>query len=433
MACLSYNGICLPFSEVSSFSMRAEYDDQSQTDKILTKFDITVNTLITADALDMIAPAWDGLTSDPALIMAVIHESLMMPRRRLSFQFNDYEFIPQPAGVRGFVDARNGPIPQAFTPIRMDELSWWCSYQIVAHYVVNYRAVADDDGRITMTNLPGNAVLYNRWDESVAIDKCQYSTRTRNGKCMIRSDNQEGFIADEVRSQMAIVGVPKGFVREDAKYTVSPDGLGLSYSVVDQEVFEMPPEGAYDADGEFSENLSKGDGKRTASCTVTLKGPKNVKRSLLAQKAVSLCAATLNARQAARGPLFNAAGETVTQRGRGKGVVLGGSLSFQMWKNQVTASLQAMTPNNHVWFGSPQLTQFIDTPPGGVSAPQPKYYDRGTAGLLLQAAAYYDPTLRGVVMTASPGYATDNPVTPPDGRGQLSLGTLPGKAGVLGG
>src|SRR5436309_3297201 len=100
MAVLSYNEVYLPFCDLSSFRMESVYEE-SHTDKILTKFDITVNTLITADALDMIAPHWAGRTDDPALLMSIIQEQLLRPRKKLSFQFNDYEFIPQPAGVKG--------------------------------------------------------------------------------------------------------------------------------------------------------------------------------------------------------------------------------------------------------------------------------------------------------------------------------------------
>lgn len=437
MAVLSYNGVYLPFCELNSFRMEAVMDDYAQTDKAVTKFDITVNTLVTADALDMIAPAWAGVTDDPAAIMSAVHEALLTPRRKLSFQFNDYEFIPQPAGVRGFVDAMNGPKPQSLTVLRMDELSWWVSYSIQAHYVVNYSAALDGSGRVVMTNLPGNTVLYNRWEESVSIDKLQYSTRTRTGKFMIRSDNQEGYIADEVRTQMAVVGVPKGFVRESSRYTVTPDGLAISYTVVDQEVFEMPPDGAYEAEGTFTEESSKADGKRHVSCQVHLKGPKFVKRSDLAKRAANLCAATLNARYAVR-PLFQPESLTLTNKIAGPAgkpsVLLGASMSFQMFRNEVTCMMQAMVPNNKVWYGSPQLVPFLDRSPGpgGTANPQPKYFDRGSAGILLQAAAYYDPTVRGVRLGEGGAFASDNPQTGVGRKQQMSRGSQPGRGGVEG-
>ncbi len=444
---LEYNGIILPYCDLSSFKMEAVYEE-SKTDKILTKFDISVSCLISADLLDQIAPTYYGSTDDPAFIVALVQEALLKPRQKLSFRFNDYEFIPQPAGVRGYVDAKNGPQPQSFTPVRMDEVSWWCTYHITAHYVVSYSVGVSADAkssRFFMSNLPGNVVLYNRWSESVSIDKRQYSTKTRRGKFMIRSDNDAASIADELRTQMAVLGVPRGFVRDSSNYTVDPSGLGLVYNVVDREVYQMPPDGTYDAEGTYTEQASKGDGKRTASCSITLKGSKLTKRSDLMRRAANLCASALNARAGEfipKGgkPLFNAESVViVNQKTRKAGVLVGASARFDLFDNVCTVSMATILPASRTWYGSKDLIPFVDAPATGKPElpgfPQPKYFDRGSAGLLLTAAAYFDPAIQGIELQDRQGFfAESNAQTTAEdaAKTQMKDGSIPGTAGVAG-
>jgi hypothetical protein len=432
MACLTYNGISLPFTHMESFRMEAVYDDQGRTDKIVTKFDIAVQTLITADALDMVAPAWYGRTDDPALIITAIQEALTTPRRQLSFQFNDFEFLPQKRdGVLGYVDAMNGPLPQNFTPVRLDEKSWLCTYHIIAHYVVNYVAGNDPaNGRIKMTSLPGNVCLFNRWEESVTLDRSQYSNRVRRGKCMIRSDNAEGFTADQVRGQMAVVSVPKGFVRERSRYTVSPDGLGLSYEVEDQEVFNMPPVPAFEADGEYEETASRGDGRRIASCWVGLRGPKGVNPSYLARTAAGICAGKL----AVSGGGNNQQGDFL----RGKGVLLGASVSRKLYDNRVRVQMSVQLSNTTKRIAGAQFVSpgfdslpvsnnLTNTQSSTGASAAPAYTERGTASLILRAAAYYDPKLVDTVLLSGAVDTPDNQPVGSDGStDQLSRGVQPG-------
>jgi hypothetical protein len=81
----------------------------------------------------------------------------------------------------------------------------------------------------------------------VQIDKFMASTRTRSGTFIIRSDNAERITADQIRTQMAVLGVPNGFQRESATYTQSTDGLSIKYDIVDKEYFKAPPQDAFEA------------------------------------------------------------------------------------------------------------------------------------------------------------------------------------------
>lgn len=432
MAVLEYNGIILPYAHFQRCSLEAVRDDQSRTDKMVTKFDLQVQSIITPDALDMIAPELIGLDNEPIDIMNFIHDKLMTPRKRLSFQCNGIEFIPQPARGRalnaggnasaiGFIDSMNGPLPQSCDMVRMDEATWLISYHVIAHYVVNYQFNALDSTKLIVTNLPGNVVMMNRWEERVDIDQSMYSTRTRRGKFMIRSDNDAGNLADEVRSQFAVLGVPPGFLRKESSYTVDPSGLGMAYSITDKEVFRMPLDGAYDAQGEYVEEATKMDGKRVASCRMRLKGAKNVSQAILAQTAAG----------AVLSRLYNAGASPLAKTN----VLLQASFRAFLFDNVVEVAMAVMRPNTVTSItkggsltGNRGSREFnaIDNPfPAYAADRQPTYLDRGTAGILLQAAAFWDPALRNNGLVGGGQFAAENPVTP--GARYQTPGNQPGR------
>ena len=415
MSVLSYNGVTLPYCDHNAFRMEAVYDDRGQVDRMLTRFDIQVNCLITADCLDLLAPELIGVTTSPAIIMQWVQERLLTPRRVLSFQFNGVEFVPQPAGVRGYIDAANGPKPQSCVFTDMGNMTWWLTYHVTATYRVHY-TILPLSARIT--NLPGNVALSCRWRETVQIDNCDYSTRTRSGKIIIRSDNLAGAAADEVRSQLAVVGVPPGFLRERHQYTVSEDGLGLEFEVVDREVWASPPQGAFEADGYYEEEGTRGDGKRVGQCMVRLRGGALGNKFQLARTAAAVCAGQLDVSGA---QFLN------PDPGR-RGIIEQSRMKVWLYDNQVECFMRALYAAQT---GRIQGVAFMkpgafDTA-GSAQFVQPPYRDRGSAGLLLSAAAYYNPDLAAQLGDGDLFYQ-DNPLTPPN-RIQL---VGPGAGGDIG-
>src|SRR5690606_15107838 len=110
--------------------------------------------------------------------------------------------------------------------------------------------------------------------EIIEIDDRNYSRRTREGKYRIRSDNFQGQIADQFRRDLAVVSIPNGFLRKSAKYTQTPDGLGLEYHIVDEEVYKPPPAPAFKAQGSYTEEVTRGGVNRYCEVNVRLEGDK---------------------------------------------------------------------------------------------------------------------------------------------------------------
>jgi hypothetical protein len=307
------------------------------------------------------------------------------------------DIVPaKPEGNAGAVDAKNGPIPQYCNLTILTNTSILFTYRIIGHYW--------EQGTAYPT-------ISNKWSETVDIDSRNYTTRTREGLCIIRSDNQQGQTADQIRNTMAVVGIPNGFKRVSSQYTVNPDGLGLKYRVVDKEVYFQPPDPAYEAEGTYTETTSKLGAVRHGRVQLTLKGSKESDRGKLVYTAISIASTKLRSNGAmVQGGVFTNLEQSMLQ--------------IDLWENNVTVMMQAMMQPRKVTASAAGMTGMDFTellsPPKGSEpgTPAPTMFLRGSCGYLLQAAAYYDPGAKVQLDTIT---------------GQLNAGVQPGVAGKKGG
>lgn len=430
MSLLVYNGVTLPLSLVTTFNQEPVYDD-SKTDWCLTKFDVGVQAVINADYISVIDPTI-GTVLNAAHAMNAIRTKLLQPRKTLSFSFNGVDIIPQKAGVLGTVDAKNGPKPQMCSVTQLTNTTFLIGYHITAHYWENPPPQADNAVKPNpIANRPGNNVLFNRWSETQTIDSCGFSTRTRTGKYAIRSDNVDGATADGIRSQMAVVGVPPGFIRESSNYTVTPDGLAIEYTIVDKEQFKMPPSPAFRAEGHYTETTMTNGAVRWGEVNIKLfgnkptllggrdpgvKGPVNT-QTFLIEAALSIASAKIRLNSPIRPQGFNGPlpGFALLQQC---------VITVDMYSNIVhikmrvrmlpTTSAKSMKNKTRGVAGFELFQDMAITPGSDLVEYTPAYQDRGSARFLLHSAAYFDPSLK----------ATLNKVSE-----QMTLGKEPGTAG----
>ena len=402
MSTFIYNEITLPYANVHSFAQRS-ISDASGTDWMLLNLDISVTAVINTAYAATIGVAGNS----PAEIMNNMRKQLMTRRAGLEYTFNGVSIIPPPpSNNAGTVDANNGPVPQYCNISLLTDTTFVVDYRVVANYW------EDPD--------PPGAVLSNRWSESVVIDRHNYSTYTRNGTYIIRSDNPQGLSiegvngntssgANSLREQFATLGIRPGCVRQAASYTVSPDGLRMQYQISDKEVFQLPPEPAFEADGVYVETSpAKVNAVRQSMCTLKLIGSKTTDVGQLVRTAVLGCASKMRAGAA----------------GRNANVVMNwGQVAMQMYRNEVTVTMRGTLyadNNNKVpKFGGmagvnyDKLLDTIST----VGTKPPPHSIRGTAGIVLQAAAYFDPSVNAIL----------NPQS-----GQMDKGAVPGTEGKNG-
>lgn len=410
MSVFTYNGIVLPYAYMTRFQQKSTYD-WSKTDLIYTEFDIELQCVINPSYLTQLAPKEDATKlTNPATIMTVVRSKLLQPRKTLSVIFNGTELIPPPiAGNTGTVDAKNGPQPQYCNLMQLTNATYLMSYGITACYWENNQKNADGTTVTPVSNQPGNNTLTNRWTETIDIDDLSMTTRTREGRVIIRSDNPGGVFADQVRAIMCVTGVPPGFLRKSSKYSVTPDGLNINYIVVDVENYKSPPFPAFKAEGEYIEHASKFGVMRTAEAWVKLYGSKRTPQRTLTGLAVAIVARKLwlRANQPA-GKKFYLPQQAQLRIGM-----------YENWVEFRARSLVSLnTDKKKRIFGLDGMaTTNTITPNSNVFQPNvPAYPKFGTAGLLLHAAAYFDPSLRQTALDPK--------------SDQLTVGAEPGTAGL---
>lgn len=422
MSVFRYNGVTLPFPHVTSFD-QSTVMDESNTDWMYTKLDITLQCSFSPGYLNYInATELNGTTvGNPLDIMKTIRAKLLKPRKSLVYTINNRSLIPgAPDGVTGTVDARNGPQPQSCRIIECGHDTFLCQYHIIAHY---WEKNTVANGLVTKNNV-GNFIIGHRWTETQSVDRFMLSTVTRSGVCTIRSDNVEGKIADMARDTLGTVAVRSGYIRENATYTVTKDGLQLQYTITERELYKMPPTPAYEADGYYTETTPKGGATRTISAYVRLKAGKTAQQDNLIGAAISTVVVKLHNRTnnalVSLGEAANSAGvaafiqsreakgvpheKATTQLanvvasavGKPPSLPLGASLKIGLYENTVEFQATSLitVPGYNRAFGFPA---FYDadtvTPNSDGVLNQPLTLLRGSDSVLLHAAAYYDPSI----------------------------------------
>ena len=183
--------------------------------------------------------------------------------------------------------------------------------------------------------------------------------------------------------------------------------------MVDKEVFKLPPEGAYEADGDYTESgVGKGCPLRYGEVRVRLRGSRLSDPVKLVNSAITIAASKLHIN----------GGITILESA---------SIQTKLYDNAVEVRLRALMNSRTVRpqgaTGSPArlasvaglngpnmtFTPLSDPIGGQGAAPQPECLLRGTSFWTLEAAAYYDPSLRNTTFNGH----------------QLNTGFLVGQAG----
>lgn len=404
MSTFRYGSITLPYARVHTFAQQS-ISDPSGTDWMLLSLDMTVTAVINTNYASLV-----GVTgSNAADMMKNMRTQLLKRRQQIQYTFNGVDIIPpKPTGNLGNVDANNGPVPQYCHCTLLTDDTFMVDYRIQANYWEDVNAT------------PANNVLSNRWSERVSIDKHNYSTFTRNGTYVIRSDNPAGMSAEGVtgatssaggfREQYATLGIRPGCIRQHADYTVDPTGLRMSYNISDKEVFLLPPEPAFEATGTYTETSpGKTNAKRHVHCQLTMWGSKTTEVAALVRTAVLACSSKIRAGAAAR---------------QAQVVLTNGSVQMGMWENRVSVSMHGIlyvTQNQGAYpiFGGMagiNYNTLMDTISTRGANPPP-HAIRGTAGIVLRPAVYFDPSLKQTLLSTT---------------GQMTPGKVPGTVGKQG-
>lgn len=397
---VTYGDISLSYILTRSIDRVPEYEGP---DYLWTRARLTVQAILSSNVVPTVAG------ENATQTMNRIKHYMETPRYRLKVEIDGREMLnsPIPGAIK---DCKNGPLPVHFNVLRIVGSESFLVEFCVDTWVVDC--------------VGGERPPYqsHRWEDRVTIDKSFISTRTRTGKIVVRGDLD---INPDTLRQFAVEGtgaVPAGFIRRKSDWTEDSDGLTLRYTLVDEEQFLMPPPPAADADGEYIESTPFTEGAISfGECWVTLDGSKMGFGAATQEHVEQLIRTAVHICVSMTGYIGDGSNGIILKRA---------AIKRRLYKPIVHVSMQVqLRPNQaRVRIGNANLPVSLSRltvyPPG--SAPQvaqtPDGGTRGSANLLLVAAAMGDPCIRAATVPIQRG---ENQPIGTDGQqvGQLPMPT----------
>lgn len=241
--------------------------DPSGTDYLYTKFILRVQGVIHPN-LD---PVNTGETAAEAIKR--IEHDFLSPRQYLLYSQNGKTVLEVPAGRDGlYVDAENGPKPRLFNVTLITQMSMMVEFTVEVCKIDCSSSVAARRGYTS-----------NRWSESEEYNEKGFCSLTTRGLLICASDLRVN--PDSLRDVVAPV-IRRGYQRERSSYTLSEDGLRLSYAFTDREYYLGPPYPALKASGKFA--VIQSPGTWFAQCSVRLEGSKDASKQQLMEVALGV-------------------------------------------------------------------------------------------------------------------------------------------------
>lgn len=318
---LTYNAVTFPFQKTEGADEQMEYSDDGM-DLLRVRRTYTVVATITAASF----PAGVAKAGDTyAMAIKRLECALKVPRCELQIEFGEGTILYHPPAN----DAKGGPFPEV-----LSITNWTGSGQDA--FTLRFRVTCYTSGccDTTGSNTGGGSQesasqlvqwLSNRWTESVDISGEDFrTTRNRNGKLVIRP----GKLSPDAFRGLVTPPVPKGFLRTRAHYTLQSDNLALLYSFSDEEQYMMPPPGVVKASGTCRISADRGI-FRTVEISLRLTGDVQQSKTHLLEVGSTIVLQKLQEQGApvdAKGAL----------------VALSGSISEQLYRNEIEISMRAM-------------------------------------------------------------------------------------------
>jgi hypothetical protein len=269
-----YNGVWLRNCLTTQFDQTVEYDE-SRTDRLYTRFDITVETLVSEDIED-----WEechGAVFNRTDInhwnsqdkMAALHTVLSVPRGEFKYvqggntllRANAEIGLNQEVGAYFLdsTDLNNGPKPRNVS---------------IRHVIANkaYRVTFSIEVCVLFCGSLGNVqqfntilnnelqgpkafgsvnrkLLSNRFSIEETRDGSFYNTRTMIGRARVAHPA----LWDTSVRYLLLPMLTYGYKRESISFTHSSDGLDVAYRVIDRQRYAAPPWPAVDFQGNHTE------------------------------------------------------------------------------------------------------------------------------------------------------------------------------------
>ena len=258
---LSYDNIEISHTRTLQFVQEPVYSNDG-VDRLYTHITITVQGLI-SEPLDLVSPIGNV---KPAEFITALRERLLTPRKTLIYTDGTDELIHLPDDDSD-ADINNGPRPISFNIIRLDgDQCWIVQYSIECW--------------IQECETTNTYVLSNRWSMTDRIDDSHLTTRTIEGRMVVRAVDTGNI--DDFRS-LVVPGMQPGFRRDAMQFTLQSDGLAMDYIIEDKEEYMTTPFPANMVEARFTTSVGlSGSALQSNEMYVKIKGePQTCMKDLL--------------------------------------------------------------------------------------------------------------------------------------------------------
>ena len=397
----SYGAITLSFCHTAEFREEAQYDP-SGVDLLYTDIDLTVEGVLAQGLAPAVA------SERPADLMQRLEHALLHPRQRLRYRLGGVTVLaidpPDKAplkstpadtdvGTKQAVDVNHGPKPQSVSFFNVVEGGVGVRFRIRA-CMVNCHGITEAAVR--------RGYASNRFEQSEEFDELGYRTVRTSGLMIGRSDLKVGL--DQFRWKV-VPAVPQGYQRLSSRWTLSPDGLRLSYEFTDKEYYLGPPKPAKRASGRVTFVSNQTGSMWYGECRFILEGDKLTARAALASRAIKIAVGVI--------------GRYALAGADGKPMMSQATYGFDAFENRVEVGFRITCDAKKIGggiAGSVDLALFDPVIDGSPKENQPAIAPpiRGLFPLAeMIAAEYQDPCVAVSLQQSNPNYVSQ--LCPPKG------------------
>ena len=248
MSVFIYNGVTINNADIKTIACEAIYD-QADASVMFTRMVYRVQGVVATDQ-----------TYSMAQNLVYMRQVLLVPHRGVLIQVGDDVLNIGGGGTTDSYDDVGGPKPRRvdFTEIIGTAFA----------FVTFELEIGIQEGCPTT-----GSVISHTYTVSHSLDSRFYITRDVHGVIRVRQTAAAPYNNADALRNLGVPDLPDGFQRKSMTFLLSADGLTLTYTIQDKEVFRVAPLSATEARATFSQQMS--NYIWYSHFTMELKGNKN--------------------------------------------------------------------------------------------------------------------------------------------------------------
>jgi hypothetical protein len=306
-----YNGVWLRNCLTRQFDQTVEYDE-SGTDRLFTRFHITVENLVSENITEWgechgaLLNRTDLNHADAQTKMSALHGLLSVPRQYFEYRQGGVALIKADSNVaidsvagavfQTTTDLNNGPKPKV---VSIQHVIANKCYRVTFAIEICLLLCGELNDTTTFANVNwaslgltgpkasaaiNRKLLSNRFSIEEVRDGSFYNTRTVIGRARVAHPA----LWDLTIRYLLLPMLPFGYKRESLQFTHNSDGLDVAYRIVDRQRYAAPPWPAIDFHGTHTEATGMDGVISQGSVSVRMLGQPGTAKKYLLMAAIAV-------------------------------------------------------------------------------------------------------------------------------------------------